>query len=130
MRTWAIVFGFIPALGRNFFKPKLLFSIIFRAEIVSVKCGCIPRAIAETMAFPSAVASTGPAITCRPEISAVNWHRCSFWDPPPTIWWFYIHIFIYSINEYLLYFLLKDLNMIFNKQVLGLTSRNLNKKFH
>ena len=36
--------------------------------------GAAPRARAWTSALPSAVASTGPAITGRPQASAVSWH--------------------------------------------------------
>src|ERR1035437_4146786 len=41
-----------------------------------------PRARACTRTLPSAVASTGPAMTGRPQASAVSWHRSSLRLPP------------------------------------------------
>ena len=39
-----------------------------------------------TSTLPSAVASTGPAMTGRPQASAVSWHSSAFRAPPPTRW--------------------------------------------
>jgi hypothetical protein len=35
--------------------------------------------------LPSAVASTGPAMTSRPVASAVNWFSRRFFEPPPMM---------------------------------------------
>ena len=48
--------------------------------------GMLPAARAWTTTLPSAVASTGPAITGRPVASAVSWPSRSFCAPPPTMW--------------------------------------------
>ena len=48
--------------------------------------GMMPAARAWMTTLPSAVASTGPAITGRPVASAVSWQSRSFCEPPPTMW--------------------------------------------
>ena len=50
-------------------------AIVLTAPVASI---CIAM-------LPSAVASIGPAITVRPEASAVNWFSSRLREPPPTI---------------------------------------------
>ena len=45
-----------------------------------------PSERACTRMLPSAVASTGPAMTGSRQAFAVSWHRSAFRDPPPTTW--------------------------------------------
>ena len=54
------------------------------ADRMSPPLSC-PAARAWTRTLPSAVASTGPAMTRLPVASAVSWQRSRFCDPPPTM---------------------------------------------